>query len=286
MKSRPIGFSRPAGGAARPLRLVMAVLAATLLWFGVAAPAAPASPGPSPMIIGGSDATEPYSFMASIQNAGGHFCGGSLITGDWVVTARHCVEGKNPADLQLRIGSLRKDQGGTVRGVERLVTHPESDTATHDIALVRLDQPVTGAPVPVDVRQPAGTPTRLLGWGCTEPGQTCGEESTPTVLQQLDSAVRELSACTNEVTPLDPASEVCTGNPETRAGACFGDSGGPLLRREGTGWKLIGAFSRVEIKPPDPGQPSEPPNCRSGMGIYTDVPAHQEWIDGVIASTS
>ncbi|WP_165975371.1 S1 family peptidase [Actinomadura rubrisoli] len=294
MSSRTSITTRAAAGgtaAARSLRLALAASAVALLWLGLTAPSALAEPVPprpggtaSTMIIGGEDATGPYSFMVSLQTREGHFCGGSLITSQWVVTARHCWDVRKPEDAQLRIGSLRKDQGGTTRRIERLVAHPEGDSATHDIALLKLDRPVSGAPVPLDVRRPAGTPVRLLGWGCASVG--CGLEDQPVVLQQLDSAIRQPDACTNIVRPMDPASEVCTGNPETKAGPCFGDSGGPLLRRTAAGWKLIGAFSRVRVAPPDPGEPNEPPNCRSGMGIYTDVPAHREWINSVISSAA
>ncbi|WP_169806793.1 S1 family peptidase [Actinomadura macra] len=295
MISRMFAITRAiAGGApASSLRPALVASAVTLLGLGLTAPAARAEPGPprpgdpaSTMIIGGQDATEPYSFMVSVQDRAGHFCGGSLITDRWVVTARHCIEKERPEDLRLRIGSLHKDQGGETRGVERLAWHPQGDTVAHDIGLIKLDQPAAGAPIPLDVRQPTGTPVRLLGWGCIESGQFCAPGGEPPVLQQLDSAIRQPAACTDPDEPIDPVSEVCTGNAETKAGPCFGDSGGPLLRGTPTGWRLIGAFSRVETSPPGPGEPDEGPNCRSGEGIYTDVPAHQEWINSVVSPTS
>ncbi|WP_067458360.1 S1 family peptidase [Actinomadura macra] len=280
----------------RNFRLTLAVSAAALLWLGLTAPsalAAPADPDPprpdgpaSTMIIGGEDATEPYPFMASLQTPrNDHFCGGSLINAEWVVTAWHCVEGKEPDGVRLRIGSHRHAEGGNFRGARRIVRHPEGDWNHFDIALIQLDQPVPEAPIALDTRQPAGTPARLMGWGCTAPGPNTGCD-TPDVLKQLDSAIRQPGTC-RHVTggPVEPDSEVCTGNPDTGAGPCFADSGGPLMRRTPEGWRLIGAFSRVESLPPDPDKPQpQLPDCRTGLGIYTDVTVHKEWIDSVISA--
>ncbi|QXJ22111.1 serine protease [Actinomadura graeca] len=284
-----------AGGSAAPrsLRRPFAVTAAVLLGLGLTATAAQADPGParpagtaSTTIIGGQDATTPYAFMVSVQDRAGHFCGASMITDEWAVTARHCIDPHVPEDLRLRVGSLRKDQGGEARKAARLVWYPAGGNVKHDIGLIKLDRPVPGAAVALDDRQPVGTPVRLLGWGCTISGQFCGDDGQPEVLQQLDSAIRRPARCTDPETPIDAASEVCTGNADTKSGPCFGDSGGPLVRDTPAGWRLIGAFSRVEHAPPDPGEPDEGPNCRSGEGIYTDVPAHRAWIDSVISPAS
>ncbi|MFI0483808.1 S1 family peptidase [Actinomadura sp. 9N215] len=275
----------------RRFRSMLIASAAALLCLGLTTPAALAGPEPpatdggaSTMIIGGEEATEPYSFMVSLHDKieGQHVCGASLIDAEWVVTASHCVDfGTKPEDLQLRIGSLRKSEGGSVRGAERIVLHPEADPAHFDIALIHLDQPVSNAPVAVDARQPAGTPVRMLGWGCTKvstPMWGCPAEGKPEVLRQLDSGIRDSGACVNVKAPIEPDSELCTGNPETDAGACFGDSGGPLLRSTAGGWRLLGAFSRVEIV-----SDGHTPDCSTGMGIYTDVTVHREWMESVIS---
>jgi len=62
--------------------------------------------------------------------------------------------------------------------------------------------------------------------------------------------------------------EICTSNPGGRAGACYGDSGGPQIKSVGGRWELIGATSRS-------GGGSQ---CAVTPSIYGDVPALRSWI--------
>ncbi|MEU6943498.1 trypsin-like serine protease, partial [Streptomyces rubiginosohelvolus] len=95
------------------------------LGMAVAAPAftgtATAAPNP---IVGGGQATTTYSFMGSIQVNGGHYCGASLISPGWMVTALHCTYGNGalpPSALRVRIGSNDHLSGGTLASVSQIV---------------------------------------------------------------------------------------------------------------------------------------------------------------------
>ncbi|WP_409182124.1 trypsin-like serine protease [Amycolatopsis sp. VS8301801F10] len=72
-------------------------------------------------------------------------------------------------------GSERQHSGGTIRRIERVVTHPgyalQSESIPfnrNDIALLKLDRPVAEKPIRLASHPGApGAPTRLLGFGTT-----------------------------------------------------------------------------------------------------------------------
>lgn len=46
-----------------------------------------------PQVVGGSEAPENnYPFIASLQQYGSHFCAGSIIGSQWILTAAHCIQ--------------------------------------------------------------------------------------------------------------------------------------------------------------------------------------------------
>ncbi|MER0242780.1 serine protease [Streptomyces sp. HSW2009] len=226
----------------------------------------PKPTAPSTKIVGGGPATEDYSFMGSMQVRGRHGCGASLIKSTWMVTAAHCVAGQSPQNFQIRIGSRDNTTGGTVASVAQIIRHPRYQNGPYDIALLRLTRAVPNQPVDIAATSPAeGTYTRLLGWGqtCGSPG--CG--GTPRGLKELDTRINPDRMCS---TSYNSSVELCVYG--SRSGtACYGDSGGPALLKEGGTWRLAGATSRA-------GANSQ--ICGTGDAtVYTDVTAHQQWIN-------
>ncbi|MDG4781062.1 snapalysin family zinc-dependent metalloprotease [Micromonospora sp. WMMD961] len=202
-----------------------------------------------PLVVGGRPASENYPFMVYVSG-----CTGTLIKGNWAVTAKHC---STPSSV--RVGSINRTSGGTVVRVTRAVNHPSVD-----VKLLQLASSVTYAPAPIPSTSGAvGTATRIIGWGQTCAPRGCG--SAPAVANELDTSIVADSRCSGINGPY----EICTNNTNGNSGACYGDSGGPQVRRVNGVWNLIGATSRAG---------NNNSTCATGPSIYVDLPSIRSWI--------
>ncbi|WP_437658898.1 serine protease [Sorangium sp. So ce1182] len=210
-------------------------------------------------VIGGSTAPAGYApwQMAIDRFAGTNlyfYCGGTLLPDSlaggsrYLVTAAHCMhEPENgpalsPADLMIVAGERNLDVSEPteqVRSVANIFVHPSYDAGTgrNDIAIVRMNSPVTfGASVqPIEMpdgRYDATYTAAITGWGETETGDY------PSVLLKADLPIVDQATCASVMGPVLPTM-ICAGYANGIKGGCSGDSGGPLTATNGTGHQQL-----------------------------------------------
>jgi trypsin len=226
---------------------------------------------PQPMIVGGYpvDPACPnckYDFMVSLQQ-GGHFCGGSLVREDWVITAAHCVQGNNNG-LQVKIGlhNVNGTAGSITRNVDQVIVHPQYSgwSLNNDYALLHLSQPVTNfEPIQLVTdtshdEEPVMATT--MGWGATQSG---GWGSN--ILLEVDVPIDD--SCGNYSNSDITNNMVCAGYSGGGYDSCQGDSGGPLIMTNSDGeYELIGIVS-WGYGCAEPGYP----------GVYSKIHSRLEW---------
>ncbi len=194
--------------------------------------------GPSPDIVGGTVAPAgAYPFFTSIKRASDNFafCGGTLVSSVWVLTAAHCVDGGvTAASLKLVIGAWQLDDEapGDIRSVTAIHLHPSWNPSTfdNDVALLRLNtastKPWARLAEPIDPVNPGNTVT-AIGHGHTTQGGVASND-----LRQVDLPIQ------SDATMSDPAQYGASFHGAVMLGAgplaggmdtCQGDSGGPLF---------------------------------------------------------
>lgn len=238
-----------------------------------------------PRIVGGFAAQAnywPWQVLVDIGPPIDSWCGGSLLSNQWVVTAAHCIFDNGqvvPAsEVKVRAGTLLWDSGGQQVGVQQVIKHPAYDSGSdnNDIALLQLSSPLTLSAVvqPIVPLLPSeeltlaanGRLATVTGWGDT------GSSSKATTLQQVSVPIISTASCRSSAFAYGNAitdNMFCAGYSFGGKDSCQGDSGGPLVvPNERGGYALAGVVSWgtgcAEARYP---------------GVYTRVANYKSWLE-------
>jgi len=211
-------------------------------------------------IVGGHEAGEnewPWQVALFIDDA--WFCGGSLITDEYVMTAAHCADGASYFNI-LGYSEPHRVEITSYEGF----THPDWDpnTLENDIALVRLPEkiefndyirPACLPPSEDENNGYVGELTTPVGWG--KNSDNAGG-ITPTLQMVSDLPVIDNPTC-NSVYGIIYDGIMCIDSSDGK-GVCNGDSGGSLnMRQEGEDnkWTQVGVASFVSSNGCESGDP-------------------------------
>ncbi|XP_040606692.1 transmembrane protease serine 7 isoform X2 [Mesocricetus auratus] len=236
-------------------------------------------------IVGGSDSYEgTWPWQVSLHFVGSAYCGASVISREWLLSAAHCFHGNrlsDPTPWTAHLGMYVQGNAKFVSPVRRIVVHEyyNSQTFDYDIALLQLSiawpetlkqliQPICIPPAGQKLR--SGEKCWVTGWGRRHEADKKGSP----VLQQAEVELIDQTVCVSTY-GIITSRMLCAGVMSGKSDACKGDSGGPLsCRRKSDGrWILTGIVSWGH----GCGRPDFP-------GVYTRVSNFVPWIHKYVPS--
>ncbi|XP_065363303.1 chymotrypsin-like protease CTRL-1 [Calliphora vicina] len=199
-----------------------------------------------------------------------HFCAGTIINTNWILTAAHCFTYIKRADeflIQYNSTLLNPIQPQYAIASDVIQHEGYNPTITiHDIALIRLKDPINLTTNLREVQLDNGynmsyeTITGyLVGWGLNGTDGVLANQ-----LEKVNLEIITLDECRKCLKSFIHNSNLCAGG--VQKGQCSGDSGGPLLHEN----KQIGLVS-WSLKP-----------CASKPGIFTNLSYYTKWIKETI----
>jgi len=269
--------------------MIALILLAATIGLMEAKPAGPALfPAFSHMVIGGVNASPgEFPWQLSQQRQSGsswsHSCGASLLSATRALSAAHCLDGANAANIRVIAGlHQRSNTAGTqTSNTQRMVLHTGYNngqaTFANDIAIIHLVTAITtnnnvqfATLPPNNSNNFAGVTCVISGWG-----RTSSSNTLPDTLQKASIQVLTTAQCTTRLNGIGQAwdNHICLFDTANNIGSCNGDSGGPLNCPSGTATQVAGVTSW--------GVSSALGNClQTYPSVYTRTSAYLAWISG------
>ncbi|CAF1426433.1 unnamed protein product, partial [Didymodactylos carnosus] len=228
-------------------------------------------------IVGGSEArAHSWPWLISFQRNGGHSCGGTLIDTQHVLTAAHCIDTEevNSGIYSVVTGLHDHDNWNYDRRspqrhrIAKIFIHNQYDTNTqeNDIAILRLDTPVTlSEHVNIACLQgpdpEVNSNVMIAGWGTTSFQGSVSQKL-------LQAPIKIMNGC--HVYNFNNEKQLCGGTPQFHMDTCQGDSGGPLMYQANGQWHVSGVVSYGN-------------GCafKDFPGVYTRVSHYIPWINQI-----
>ena len=239
-------------------------------------------------IIGGDEAVEDrYVYAVSLSDSYGHFCGGSLIAEDVVLSAAHC-DPSGKGNYNAVVGRHgHDDTDGQELTVANALPHPDYDggTTDNDFMLIFLKESANTTTTFVSLNSDATTPevganVTVMGWGDVDASNA---QKLADDLMEVDVNVISNEECEKSDGEFGSYEDSITSNMlcarEEGGGedSCQGDSGGPLI--------IKGASASEDIQV---GVVSWGIGCASAdyPGVYARVSAQYDWIKSEVCKGS
>ncbi|XP_017491691.1 PREDICTED: brachyurin-like [Rhagoletis zephyria] len=251
-------------------------------------PAIPINPrmplgGPEGRITNGNvAAAKQFPYQAGLLlyfEDGASWCGASLISDRWLLTAAHCTDGALGVDVYLgawnRTDKTEKHQHIIYVSNRNIIVHETYDgvAIVDDISLIKLPvsiefndyvQPIALPKVAETYDTYVGKQVIASGWGKISDSSRGATD----VLRFIEVPILENRVCNRWFLGSVKSTNICiktTGGIST----CNGDSGGPLVYNDGESTVLIGATSfGIRL------------GCEMGWpGVFTRVTSYLPWIE-------
>lgn len=237
---------------------------------------------PAQAVVQGTTLRDPNGLRRSVvavESSGGELCSGALVAQDLVLTAAHCLTDK----ASYRVVAVGRSFKGQSINVKAIAVHPTFVAGTTprtqpgvDLALLKLARPLGADFSPFDLRAAGaiseGDTVTIAGFGVLSERL----KSSARILRQTKLlAVGTVQVANRVVIATDRDSLAETAG----AGACRGDSGGPVLTEARGGYRLSGivSWSSGALR-------TNGPSACGGLTAVTSLDDHMGWVRQAMGS--